>query len=63
MTVKADIEEVRTALGVAENEPTRRNVRRLHNLLASLMVKHKDRLGLSDYDVTVFGGGTPKPDE
>ena len=63
MAVKEDIEEIRTALGVVENEPSPRNLRRLHNILAAKMAANKDRLGLTDSDVEGFGGGVPKPDE
>lgn len=63
MAVRDDIAEIRGALQVAESDPTRRNVRRLHNLLAAKMVEHKTLLGLSDDDIVAFGGGTPKDED
>jgi hypothetical protein len=63
MSVQSDIQSIRDALNNAEADPSRRNVRNLHNLLAELMVRHKDLLGLSDDDVTTFGGGRPKDPE
>lgn len=63
MSVKADIELVREGLRTCEVDPSRRNARKLHNLLAELMVKHKDRLGLTDDEIVAYGGGVPKDPE
>lgn len=63
MAVRDDIAEIRGLLVAAEEDPSRRNVRRVHNLLAAKMVEHKTLLGLTDADIEAFGGGTPKPDE
>lgn len=60
--IRDDIAEIRALILEAEGQPSQRNLRRLHNLLAAKMVEHKDLLGLTDEDVIVFGGGTPKPE-
>ena len=63
MSVQSDIQRIRDGLTCAEGEPSRKNVRKLHNLLTELMVMHKDLLGLSDEDIVAYGGGTPKEEE
>lgn len=63
MAIRDDIAEIRGLLVAAEEDPSRRSVRRVHNLLAAKMVEHKDVLGLSDDDVVALGGGTPKEDD
>lgn len=63
MPVQSDIQKIRDVLNHAEADPSRRNVRKLHNLLAELMAEHKDLLGLTGDEVTAFGGGVPKPED
>lgn len=63
MSVVSDIREIQSALRAAEDNPTPRKVRAIHNLLTAKMVEHRVRLGLTDEDIETFGGGTPKPDE
>lgn len=63
MSVREDIQKIRDEIVDCEAHPSRRNVRKLHNLLAELMLKHKDLLGLTDDDIVVLGGGQPKDPE
>lgn len=65
MSVQSDLVEIKTAFETAEADLKRamRSQRRLHNLCAAKMMEHADTLGLSDEDIIVMGGGTPKEEE
>lgn len=55
MTPLEHVERIHERLKAAE-----RAMRRLHNALQDGLEEHGELLGVPD--VTVFGGGTPKPD-